>query len=270
MLDIIYKYMPYRIEFFDNRWLRFTSRWDLNDPFEVRPSFSQHAEYAHKINGYGDSVEAVVKQMEDNQEFLLMGIAHQDFDMYGILSMTERIDNLLMWSHYADSHTGFVIGFDPSHDFFDGTKSNKEYVRSAVNEYIGVLKKVRYSKTRKIKADSLVKSLDEFFFLKSNDWWTEREHRYVLPIAEADEIRNEPNSTMAFYQIPSDAIVSVTFGLKCSVQQIETVRDILKSRNEYQHIKLYRSKMCNENYDLKIEPINESDNLFISILNKIK
>ncbi|EPJ44297.1 MAG: hypothetical protein OFPII_35920 [Osedax symbiont Rs1] len=70
-------------------------------------------------------MEAVVKQMEDNQEFLLMGIAHQDFDMYGILSMTERIDNLLMWSHYADSHTGFVIGFDPSHDFFDGTKSNK-------------------------------------------------------------------------------------------------------------------------------------------------
>jgi len=23
-----------------------------------------------------------------------------------------------MWSHYADSHRGFVLGFDESHDFF--------------------------------------------------------------------------------------------------------------------------------------------------------
>ncbi|MEQ9452510.1 MAG: DUF2971 domain-containing protein [Pseudomonadales bacterium] len=166
MEDVLFKYMAFREEFFGNRWLRFTPRLDLNDPFEVRPSFSQHAEYVHRVNNYGDSVKAVVEEMELNQNLVLQGTLVQEFDVYGILSLTERNDNLLMWAHYAQDHTGMVIGLDPSHEFFDGSKSPKEYVRKAVNEHIGVLKKVRYSKYRKIRGDSL----NEYFFLKSNDW----------------------------------------------------------------------------------------------------
>ncbi|MGH1462752.1 MAG: DUF2971 domain-containing protein [Neptuniibacter sp.] len=252
MGDIIYKYMPFREEFFENRWLRFTPRLYLNDPFEVRPSFSQHARYAHNENGYGESVESVIKEMERNQYLLLKGIAIQDFDIYGILSLTERNDNLLMWSHYADSHRGIVIGFDSSHDFFDATKSNKQHVREAVTDCIGVLRKVRYSKKRKVKTDNL----NEYFYLKSDDWWTERELRYVLPIADADKImRTDGNEVMAFYQVPSDAIVSVIFGLKSDDKSIRNLENGLKEKEEYQHIKCYRAKMCNESYDLIIEPL---------------
>lgn len=32
----------------------------------------------------------------------------------GNLSLTEKPDNLLMWSHYAQQHMGFVIEFDSS------------------------------------------------------------------------------------------------------------------------------------------------------------
>ena len=253
VVEVVYKYMPFREEFFENRWLRFTPRLYLNDPFEVRPSFSQHAEYAHKVNGYGESVKSVIEEMERNQYLVLKGMAIQDFDIYGILSLTERNDNLLMWAHYAESHTGMVIGLDPSHDFFDGTKSEKEYVRSAVNEHIGVLKKVKYSAKRKVKADDL----NEYFFLKSNDWWTEREHRYVLPIAEADEIKKkDEREVMAFYQVPSEAITSVIFGLKCPDQKVRGTVGFLKLRKEYKHVKLYKAKMCNESYDLKIDSIN--------------
>ena len=31
---------------------------------------------------------------------------------FGILSLTSKKDHLLMWSHYADSHKGFCVGFD--------------------------------------------------------------------------------------------------------------------------------------------------------------
>lgn len=31
---------------------------------------------------------------------------------FGICSLTSKNDNLLMWSHYANSHKGFCIGFD--------------------------------------------------------------------------------------------------------------------------------------------------------------
>ena len=77
-------------------WLRFTSRLSLNDPFEVRPSFSQHAEYVHRVNGYGESIKSVVQEMERGQHLALKAIALQDFDMYGIRSLTERKDHVLV------------------------------------------------------------------------------------------------------------------------------------------------------------------------------
>lgn len=55
----------------------------------------------------------------------------------GIVSLTEKRDNLLMWAHYSSNHTGFVIEFDENHPFFDQRKNEKE-IR-------GHLKKVRYS-----------------------------------------------------------------------------------------------------------------------------
>jgi len=39
--------------------------------------------------------------------------------LFGALSLTETPDNLLMWSHYADQHTGFVIEFDENHCIFN-------------------------------------------------------------------------------------------------------------------------------------------------------
>ena len=33
-------------------------------------------------------------------------------NVIGVLSLSEKRDNLLMWAHYAAQHTGFVIGFD--------------------------------------------------------------------------------------------------------------------------------------------------------------
>lgn len=39
-------------------------------------------------------------------------------DTMGVLSLTKRFDNQLMWAHYADSHKGIVLEFDPSSDFF--------------------------------------------------------------------------------------------------------------------------------------------------------
>ena len=51
----------------------------------------------------------------------------------GILCLTEVPDSLLMWAHYADSHKGFLVGFNTTHTFFTNMK---------------VLEPVIYSETR--------------------------------------------------------------------------------------------------------------------------
>ncbi|MCV2884796.1 DUF2971 domain-containing protein [Aestuariibacter sp. AA17] len=43
----------------------------------------------------------------------------------GILSLSKTNENLLMWSHYAQNHQGFVIGFNEEHDFFFQKKLTK-------------------------------------------------------------------------------------------------------------------------------------------------
>ncbi|MBL7103181.1 MAG: DUF2971 domain-containing protein [Bacteroidales bacterium] len=33
-------------------------------------------------------------------------------DHYGILSLSAKWDNILIWGHYAEKHKGFCIGFN--------------------------------------------------------------------------------------------------------------------------------------------------------------
>jgi hypothetical protein len=44
---------------------------------------------------------------------------------FGVLTLTEAPDNLLMWAHYAKNYTGFCIGFNSRHWFF--SKSDDIY-----------------------------------------------------------------------------------------------------------------------------------------------
>ena len=48
------------------------------------------------------------------QEYLINNI--------GIFSLSKVPDNILMWSHYADSHKGIVLEFDSNHAYFNKFK----------------------------------------------------------------------------------------------------------------------------------------------------
>ncbi len=263
MVDVVYKYMPLREEFFENRWLRFTQRSDLNDPFEVKPSLKQHAEYMHRVKGYGASVDEAISYVVANQYLVHRGLLIQDFDMYGILSLSGRCENLLMWSHYADSHRGMVIGLDANHEFFDKNFSRKERIKNCRHDFVGCLKEVKYSANRYVKSGDI----SDCFYLKSNDWWTEREFRFILPIAEADHI-NRDNSIMAFYEIPSDAILSVTFGLKACEDAEKRVIEKISEGEELEHIDIYKARMDTDSFDLIIDKYGDFNNLREDFFNR--
>ena len=42
-------------------------------------------------------------------------------EIYGFFCLTTSRDNPPMWSHYADSHQGIVVGFNAHHSFFSGS-----------------------------------------------------------------------------------------------------------------------------------------------------
>jgi hypothetical protein len=152
---VLYKYMVKERwkDIIENGKIRFTQPIYLNDPFECSPNIrgilskEQSDEVFEKILeeelrkflgpiplSYRDETyKTLVKMVESNKnnaktlyettQSTTTGIVLQAFNKFisenGILCLTQRNKNLLMWSHYAHEHTGLVIGFKTSHKCID-------------------------------------------------------------------------------------------------------------------------------------------------------
>jgi len=101
-------------------------------------------------------------------------------DKIGVLSLTEKPDNLLMWAHYAASHQGYCIGFSSNSDFFNRKRSEHD-------EFYHI-RKVVYDKNRPYKPIADLTAQDTFL-TKSDDWEYEQEWRMLVSLNDANEIK---------------------------------------------------------------------------------
>lgn len=127
---IVYKYRSWKNAFHKNILLHnelyLASPKDFNDPFDCRVSenFSslneeQLVEYFSNIakQKYGTNnivinpydIYADRNAIQKHRD--LIHFKNQD-TYYGILSLSLSWNSILNWSHYADCHRGFCVGFD--------------------------------------------------------------------------------------------------------------------------------------------------------------
>lgn len=103
---------------------------DFNDPFDCLAQESMHENYIEDLvrcsasERFGVPFAEItdhqfnVVELEFNSEPELRRLKKQveneidELKLFGVLSLTERNDSILMWSHYSDSHKGFCIGFN--------------------------------------------------------------------------------------------------------------------------------------------------------------
>jgi hypothetical protein len=283
---LFYKYLvPDRVSSLQSRKFRFTQPGAFNDPFELRPwiwdvmtdaqiqeVWKQHCEKeaeswirAQHIEHFGEvDLDSLSGDMDLTFSSDLQGlreerkaIACQSVDEFyadlngnfGVFSLSERKDSLLMWAHYAKDHEGFVIGFSGEHEFFN-RKSIAESVR------IRQAMKVKYQEDR--PASVLFKSTPDLFFLaKSVHWKYEDEWRVLLPLSEATE-RHESESTpypIHLFDIPTGAFVEVICGERMRDSEKAKIRDILKNDPALSHVKLYQASLHESRYELSFTPI---------------
>lgn len=283
MINSIYKYFPARPEFFNNFLIRATHKAALNDPFEVFPSFDYTVwlVQALKDTSYGDTKEEIEDQIKDlidlgDDKYIDAGTGV--FQDYGIVSLTETRDNLLMWSHYADEHKGFVIEFDYSHLFF--TKKHMEMFND--NPLVNQIHRVLYRKERlnELINDNII----EAYFYKSDEWSYEKEHRLLLPLGNAKHnwimksdlsklkqsiqiTTQEVNESlveitqsnlpgellrtpelMCMFEVPKKAILSVTYGARIPPSIKKNIQENIR-KNELD-IKQYQAKLDLNDYKL--------------------
>lgn len=152
-------------------------------------------------------------------------------ELVGILSLTERPDNPMMWAHYAGGHTGFVLEFDSANSFF--------YYPSKKGE--SALKPVRYGERRVIK--SLVadaSNVEDLFFVKTPEWSYEEEWRLVQSLEDADLVVGARIHLFAF---PPDCITGVILGMKMEEHRRRALIEFLQTDSRYTHVDIYQATL---------------------------
>lgn len=178
--------------------------WKMNDPFDS------------VINFWKDKKNL----LRTCKECKHIDTYRQSFDYYRIRSFCleneiSPVENILMWSHYADEHKGFCVKYKLSKHFIC-QEENSDYEHMYLKEII----------YRGEKIDICTKSIDTdlAFATKKDDWSYEKEMRLIV---------YNPNKDEPYYQIKLDnasAVEAIFFGFRCSKSDKDGIKAIFANR----------------------------------------
>ena len=124
-----YKYLPFSpgsLETLVTGTMKFACGLEFNDPFDCNPHFDlTHISKIHKFRpdlykAAGDRRGlSPAQRVAERRKFIarlrnniLDGtFRRQQLERVGLVSLSREATNVLMWSHYADDHKGFVLEF---------------------------------------------------------------------------------------------------------------------------------------------------------------
>jgi hypothetical protein len=201
--EILYKYRALngvnknRVErIFTHDELFFPNPMQFNDPFDCKVELSLEAseeelnQYVKKIvdknifkNNPSEKFRLRQRLMHNIRKGKLDSkISHQISAKLGIYSLSKVPDDILMWSHYADSHRGICIGFyaGPYDHFFRISQEviyRTDYPTTAIH----------HSDDERMKATVLT---------KSDHWSYEKEYR-IIDYKTGAGIKKYPNNLLA-------------------------------------------------------------------------
>lgn len=256
---VIYKYLPFNdgsLKVLSEGTMKFTKPSDFNDPFDCAPDYNSNniKEYlelrpdlVQKVashmglspNQIAQEKPAMIKRL---QTAFKAGKFGQPFsDRVGICSLTRDPLNLLMWAHYADNHTGFVIEFNIQPDF--DPNNCQDSVQFA--EWL-IPQKVDYQSNKPVVSlfdDNLTRT-DKQFLIKGMDWQYEQEERVI------DHVRGSGIHEYNQKQILSCVIA----GMKLEDPNYSKLRDTIATinRDNGLEIKLYRAVPIEGKYGLYV------------------
>ena len=178
-MELIYKYYGFEagLKALKYQTLGFNSPANFNDPMEGRLWLHQMGVTANFLNTYLENI--------------------------GILCLTKNPMNPLMWSHYAQSHTGFVIGYDINEPVlgrqadcvFDVTEGQIFYspefeTVSPRDVSLEALQWLSFGMDEP-RTSQVVKTLRHILLMKQNCWSYEEEIRVIKVLGNFGEEQHD-------------------------------------------------------------------------------
>ena len=250
--QIVYKYRDWNNPFHKNILLHneiyLASPKDFNDPFdckiplnftvltkEERENYKEELsirqrpnigvsdlEYISIKKNLDDRMENIEKFQEDYEEFYF----NQTDTNYGVFSLSKTFKGMLLWSHYANCHKGFCVGFwegklRESCDFI-----NRTGIVKYNTEFPVLIPKVRETLEEKLAR------IHARTTTKSEEWEYEEEYRLIKAFVEP------PLSFERREKIPDEVFSDVTLGIDISVENKKEIIEICRRKG----ILVYQAK----------------------------
>ena len=240
-MDVLYKYVPAErvrgcLPDVGNGTLRATQPSALNDPFEysVMRLFGDQdegkaserlAQVLTSINPTTPvSFEKVAKARNRYgslyvRELLAMQLSKR----FGIVSFATNPRHPLLWSHYTDDGSGFVIGYDAE-------------LLSGLIRKGATLRKVVYADQPPPILDYPVlneENIPKLLSCKSRHWEYEREWRLIVELSETigTGLTDRYSQPINLVPIPNTSVVSVYFTDRTRTENVEEVQKRIRNPN---------------------------------------
>lgn len=235
----LYTYMP--VDLLDERVrpvfeeckLWFSSPSYFNDPFDCKiypniPSDEKLAQYlaVNADNAVPSDYKSILEGIKGNSESLTRKAIDQVMNKSGVKCFTPNNANILMWSHYANSHTGICLEFD--------TLIDAAFFVYPINViYSGEYPKLNF--TDRGFATEVLRT-------KSKDWEYEQEVR----------IYKQNNG---YHNFNPKSLISVTFGCNISEDKQSQIIDIVRNNQSLNHVRFFKCTTSSKQFKLDINAI---------------
>lgn len=272
---LLFKYVgcePHHLRIVADLRIRFTQPDDLNDPFDCIPGVEPPGDVAAFVERaiansaptdpilsfapqqLADAKRRLVAKYEGDLDALTQRcfeIVRRNINKVGVLSLSARNDNLVMWAHYAASHRGFVIGFKPGYAPLT-KRTNEQYLSE------GELQPVTYVQARvTLPADRIDLPIDQLY-TKGQSWEYEEEWRVVRYLVKCDVAVPSPSGDPRVFLCDIDpaAIARVDIGEQASDETKTALRDATARGSRLEHVHLYQAHLNAGRTTLAFKPLN--------------
>lgn len=208
----------------------------FNDPFDCKANlehdypqnivikwFKKQGMSLTEAKGHYSSITK--QQLED----IIVSAIQNHISKSYVCCFAKENDNLLMWSHYTNSHTGVCLKFDITEDtdFF----CFPIHVNYSEN----------YPRENYIKDEK--KAINSILTTKAIDWQYEKEIRVIKPFDKQNE-----------FTFKKTALKEIIFGCKTEPQKIQEIKD-LTTKNRFTHVEFSQAIMDSNEYKLNFKSI---------------
>ena len=165
-------------------------------------------------------------------------------DIMGMICFSASVDNVLMWSHYAAHHKGFVLEIDVPYDYLVPIKYS-----SAVPEL--------FKGCCDCDNPYFKNAVFDIVRTKALDWAYEKEWRMFVPYSDNPHLQEEPKkdgTIVRFLKLDSCNvnICSVFIGLKCGMSPDRVAK--LLHESDFDKIAVYKMDQSLSGYSLSYLP----------------